>query len=204
MGMERSQRLIPDSLISEFRTVGGRRVYDGGGVMPDVRLDPQYSSRFAITLYSAGLIDDFVGEWSLANRDSREVEPGVFALTDEDWAAFIGFMKDKKVDYESATGSTIDHLRRVAEYERYLTPQAQALIDSLAVSLRDDTPTNLTIHRAEIADLIEDAIVLRTHYQKGVMKHNLATDKTLAQALEVLGNRAEYRDILTSRDTDRR
>jgi carboxyl-terminal processing protease len=203
LGMERSQRLIPDSLISEFRTAGGRRVYDGGGVMPDVRLDPEYSSRFAITVYSAGLIDDFVGEWSLANR-SREVEPGAFALTDEDWAALVRFMEDKKVNYESATGSTLDHLRRVAEYERYLTPQAQALIDSLAVSLRDDTQTNLTIHRAEITDLIEEAIVLRGHYQKGVMKHNLTTDKTLAKALEVLRDRTEYREILTTRDTDRR
>ena len=28
---------VPDSLIREFRTSGGRKVYDGGGVMPDVR-----------------------------------------------------------------------------------------------------------------------------------------------------------------------
>ena len=29
---------VPDSLISEFRTRGGRKVYDGGGISPDVML----------------------------------------------------------------------------------------------------------------------------------------------------------------------
>jgi carboxyl-terminal processing protease len=113
-------------------------------------------------------------------------------------------MKDKPLEYESATGSTLDHLRRVAEYERYLTPRAQALIDSLRVSLRDDTPTNLALYRAELTDLIEDGIVLRTHYQKGVIRHNLGDDKTLDRAVAALSDEVLYKDILTNRDTDRK
>ena len=36
---------VPDSLISAFKTKNGRVVYDGGGVSPDVVVEPQkYSS----------------------------------------------------------------------------------------------------------------------------------------------------------------
>ena len=51
---------IPDSLITEFRTAAGRRVYDGGGVMPDVRVPAEYVSRFAYVVYGKGYIHDFV------------------------------------------------------------------------------------------------------------------------------------------------
>ncbi len=203
-GVGRRQRAIPDSLIGEFRTAGGRKVYDGGGVMPDIRLEPEYNSRFAIALYSEGLVDDFADRWSLANRASREIEPQTFALTDADWADFTQFMEGRKLDYESATGGTVEHLRRVAEYERYLTPEVEALIDSLSTHLRDDTGANLAIYRAEITGLIEDAIVLRRLYRRGVTEHNLASDKILGRAIEVLHDAAEYREILTSRDTERR
>ncbi|MDR2883114.1 MAG: S41 family peptidase [Alistipes sp.] len=203
-GVGRGQRAIPDSLIGEFRTAGGRKVYDGGGVMPDIRLGQEYNSRFAIALYSEGLVDDFADRWSLDNRDSREIAPRTFALTDDDWAGFTQFMAGRKLDYESATGSTLYHLRRVAEYERYLTPEVEAMIDSLSARLKDDTATNLAVYRDEITGLVEDAIVLRRLNRRGVTEHNLAGDKTLDRAIEVLHDISEYRKILTSRDTERK
>jgi carboxyl-terminal processing protease len=206
-GMERNQRAIPDSLIGEFRTAGGRRVYDGGGVMPDVKLEPEYNSRFAVAVYSRGLIDDFAGEWCRSRRaatDAAPIDPATFTLTDRDWADFQKFMEDKPLEYESATGSTLDYLRRVAEYERYLTPESEALIDSLAEKLKDDIPTGLALYRAELTEMIEDAIILRIHYQRGVIRHGLVGDQTLAEAIEVLGDRNEYEDILTHRDTERK
>ena len=33
---------VPDSLISEFKTRGGRKVYDGGGIVPDVPANPKF------------------------------------------------------------------------------------------------------------------------------------------------------------------
>jgi carboxyl-terminal processing protease len=205
LGIEsRRQRQIPDSLINEFRTAGGRRVYDGGGVMPDIRLEPEYSSRFAIVAYSKGLIDDFADQWCLENRDRRTVTPTTFALTDDDWAAFTRFMADKDLDYESMSSQTLGHLRSVAEYERYLTPAVDSLIGRLEAAMRDDTQTNLAVYRNELSDLIEDAIILRGHYSRGVTRHNLATDPTLAAALETLHDTTRYNEILTTKDTDKR
>lgn len=198
------ERVIPDSLISEFRTAGGRKVYDGGGVMPDVKLEAEYNSRFAFVVYSKGFIDDFADAWSLENRTGREVVPGEFALTDDDYNAFVKFMADKDLGYESLTGQTLDRLRSAAEYERYLSPEVGAMIDNLATALRDDNEANLRVYRDELSDLVEDAIILRRHYARGVTVHNLRGDKTLKKAIEIVQNGAEYREILTSRDTERK
>src|SRR5699024_2357044 len=110
---------IPDSLITEYRTAAGRRVYDGGGVMPDVRVPAEYVSRFAYIVYGKGYVHDFVDDYMRRNR-GREIVPGAFALTDEDYADFVEFMRDKDVEWESETERLLGQLKEAAEAERYL------------------------------------------------------------------------------------
>jgi len=200
----RSERVIPDSLVNEFRTAGGRRVYDGSGVMPDVRVAEEYGSRFAVVVYSRGLIDDFADEWSRRNRGVREVVPGRFALTDGDWADFTAFVRGKELDYESATGMVLDRLKSTAEAERYMTPEVERMIGELAAALKDDDEANLALHRGELTRLAEDAIMLRAHHSRGMIENRLVGDKVLEAALDVLSDGARYRETLTSRDTERK
>ena len=56
---EEGARSVPDSLIREYATQGGRKVYDGGGIEPDLHTEPEYISRFAMTLYALGFIEDY-------------------------------------------------------------------------------------------------------------------------------------------------
>jgi hypothetical protein len=78
------------------------------------------------------------------------------------------------------------------------------MIEELQSALRDDNEANLRLYRDELSGLVEDAIILRRHYSRGVTAHNLPEDKTLAAAIEVLHDPARYREILTSQDTDRK
>ncbi|MDR0907690.1 MAG: S41 family peptidase [Rikenellaceae bacterium] len=193
---------VPDSLVREFRTAGGRRVYDGGGVMPDVRLEPEYNSRFAVIAYSKGYIDEFVDEWSLENR-SREVSPRGFALTDADYAMFVEAMRPKDFGFESVTAEAIRTLRRSAERERYIEDIAP-YIDQIEAALRDDNEANLAHYRTELTELIEDGIILRRHYEQGVSEHNLVGDKAVAQAVAIATDPTRYTEITTTKDTDRK
>lgn len=193
---------VPDSLIREFRTAGGRRIYDGGGVMPDIRLEPEYSSRFAMIAYTKGYIDEFVDKWCLENR-GRDTSPRTFALTDADYRMFTDMLKDKDFGYESATKESIRTLRRNAERERYLDDIAK-YIDEMEAALRDDNEANLALYREELTEIIESDIILRGHYSRGVSEHNIHGDKAIAEAVAILGNPARYAEIITSKDTERR
>ncbi len=194
---------VPDSLIREFHTAGGRKVYDGGGVMPDIRQDGEYSSTYAYIAYTNGHIDEFIEGWMLENRE-REVTPREFSLTDADYADFVRFMGTKRLDYEPLTAESLETLRQSAEVERLMTDEMKAHIDGIAGLLSDSNASGAELYRDELERIIEEGIVLRRHYASGVAEHELTSDKSVARAVETLHDPALYREILTERDTEKR
>lgn len=194
-------RQVPDSLIREFATRNGRKVYDGGGIMPDVRTEPQYVSRFAVTLYVMGFIEDFVDEY-MKRHPAMTVDNRTFDITDADYADFVAFMADKEVPYESETRHALKALREAAEEDRYEEVAAQ--IDRIAAELKDDVQTNLQTYRQEIGESIAGDIVLRHNYAEGVVEHNVARDDEVKRAVALLENPGEYRRILTEQHTERK
>ena len=178
------------------------RVYDGGGVMPDVRVPAEYVSRFAYVVYGKGYIHDFVDGFMRRNRD-REIVPGSFALSDADYADFTAFMQDKDVEWESDTKRLLARLKESAEAERYMD-SIGVYLEGIEANLDDDVRAGLQLYRQELTELIENEIVLRSAYNAGVVEHNMAKDPDVREALAVLNDPERYREILASKDTDRK
>ena len=198
---EGSIRSIPDSLISEFRTAAGRRIYDGGGIMPDIRTEPEYISRFAATLYALGFIEDFGDEY-IRRHGYREIDPATFRITDEDFADFVAFMQDKEVPYESETRRALKLIKDAAKNDRFA--EIGSRIETLEAELHDDTQTNLETYRKQIIESITSDIVLRHAYSAGVIRNSLGGDREVQRAVELLRDTAEYRRILAEQDTERK
>ena len=192
---------IPDSLIREFRTKAGRKVYDGGGIMPDVRMEPRYVSRFAMILYGKGYIEDFVDDYM--RRHPEPVDVDRFALTDADYADFTVFMKDKDVEFQSESKQALAQLREKAKQERYLD-RIESQLAEIERGLKDDKESNLKLYRKELSQIIEDEIILRSHYAQGVTRHRLHSDEEVKAAIELLGDKDRYRTILSTQDTARK
>lgn len=198
---EGSVRTVPDSLISEFTTRAGRKVYDGGGIMPDLCTEPEYISRFAVTLYALGFIEDFGDDYT-RRHPGQQIDLRTFSITDADYADFKAFMKDKQVPYESDTRRALKVLTKAAADDRFEELRAQ--FERVEQELRDDTQTNLDTYREQIVDAINSDIVLRHGYQAGVIEHSLGGDGDVAEAVRVLENPGEYRRITAEQDTRKR
>lgn len=189
---------VPDSLISEFTTRAGRKVYDGGGIMPDVAVEPEYISRFAATLYALGFIEDFGDEFSRENPDLK-IDIRSFSISEKDYDRFVAFMKDKKVPYESDTRRAIKALKKAAENDRF--EELKEKFERAEREIKDDTRTNLETYREQIVEAINNDIVLRHGYAAGVIEHAMAKDKAVEKATEILRDCNEYRRITTEQDT---
>ena len=198
---EGSVRTVPDSLISEFSTRAGRKVYDGGGIMPDIATDPEYISRFALTLYALGFIEDFGDEYTRRNP-GQEIDIRTFSITDADYDDFAEFMKDKEVPYESDTRRALKSLKKAAEDDRFA--ELKETFEKMEIELRDDTQTNLETYREQVIESINNDIVLRHGYQAGVIEHSLAADKEVARAAEILADPQQYVRITSEQDTARK
>ena len=195
-----SVRTVPDSLISEFSTRAGRKVYDGGGIMPDIHTEAEYISRFAATLYALGFIEDFGDEYTRRNP-TLAGDPVRFSITEADYADFAEFMKDKEVPYESDTRRALKALQKAAESDRFA--ELKERFGELEAELGDDTQTNLETYRRQIVESIESDIIQRHAYTSGVIAHSLLADKEVHRAVEALRDTAEYRRITTEQDTEK-
>ena len=193
---------VPDSLIREFQTRNGRKVYDGGGIMPDLRVEAPYVSLFTMNLYGKGYIEDFAAEY-VKKHGFRPVDVDRFRLSDADYADFVAFMQDKEVEVDSETRALLEELEKTAAREKYADRIASEL-ESIRRKIEADKNQELETFRDEISRLIEDDVILYFHYAQGVIRHKLREDSVLDEAVKVLGDEARYASILESRDTPKK
>ncbi len=192
---------IPDSLLTEDRTAGGRRVYDGGGIAPDIKIEPNYVSRFALTLYAMGYMEDWADEY-MRRHNGEKIDVRTFSIGDDEYEDFKRFIADKEVPYQSQTRHAIAALRKAAKDDLYDTTLEEhvAAIEAL---VKDDTASNLETYRREIIDALNAEIVLRHAYNRGVIEHSAASDDTVLRAVELLSSPEEYARILAEQDPPR-
>ena len=185
---------VPDSLVHAFTTRAGRTVYDGGGITPDLRTEPQYVSRFAMTLYALGFIEDFVDDY-MREHAADTIDNRTFSITDADYDRFVAFMQDKEVPYESDTRRVLKSLKTAAGNDRYTELEEE--IARLESQLKDDKLTNLATYRGEITDAINSDVVLRHSYVEGVVDHGLTDDREVAEAVRLIDDPAQLARMLS-------
>ncbi|MBR6661917.1 MAG: S41 family peptidase [Alistipes sp.] len=196
-----NKEIVPDSLISEFKTRNGRKVYDGKGLMPDVKIEPEYISSFAMMLYNLGYVEDFLDGYMRRNPN-LQVDNRTFSISDSDYEDFVKFMADKDVPYESRTRLALESLKKMAKEERYDSDFSDDL-QQIESKLKDQTADNLRHYRAEVMDLLNGDVVLRHNYLEGVVEHNLMSDSTVMKAVELLRDGERYHKILTEQHTSK-
>ena len=191
---------VADSLINEFKTVAGRKVYDGGGIMPDKPIKTKYISSFAATLYLIGVVEDFGDEYIKRNGE-KQIDVKNFSITDEEYADFMRMVEKRDIPYKSESRLALEKLRKALSKERNTSlEESLATIDK---GLKDDKMSNLETFRKEIIESINTNIVLRYAYAEGVIANSLKDDEEVIEAVKLLENNKEYHRILTEQDTMR-
>ena len=193
--------MVADSLIKEFKTAGGRKVYDGGGIMPDKRMKPEYISSFAATLVLMGTVEDYGDEYMKKNH-SKPIDVKTFSITDEDYADFVKMVMEREIPYKSESRAALEKLREALKKERN-TSLGEAL-NAIDKGLKDDKRSNLETFRNEIVEQINQNIVLRYAYAEGVIANTLNNDAEVLEAVKLLANTDEYKRIVTEQNTERK
>lgn len=188
-------RQVADSLTRAFQTAGGRTVHDGGGITPDLKMEPQYISRFALTLYSLGFIEDFVDEYMKRHAaDTAPFDIDHFSITDKEYEEFVAFMESKEVPYESASRRMLKAMKQAADEDNFVELEREIAL--MEENLKDDTQTLLETYRTEIIGTINNDIILRHAYSEGVTRHNLHSDPEVKRSTALLQDAEAYKAIL--------
>lgn len=184
---------IPDSLVHEFRTKTGRIVKDGGGILPDLLVEPQLLSGMTTNLIYQNMIFDYATRFR--NTHEQIAPTATFDLTDADYHDFREFLVSEKFTYETASENDLDDLIKSTQKEKYYD-QSQAIIEELRTKLSHNLDKDLQLFKPEIRTMLADDIIGRYYYQKGRIQYMLRDDNGLTKAQALLAMPDEYRKKL--------
>ncbi len=184
---------IPDSLKKEFTTTHGRKVFDGGGIDPDVKIESPQPAMITQTLFREGVIFDFATQYAYAHATIPEAKS--FSLTDKEYQEFVIWAKNKKISYESSLETELNDLIALARRERSyddLKPQ----LDLIKARIVEGRKNDLINFKDQIKPFLEEEIASRYYFEKGTVEARFKHDDEVKKAMEVLRNSTEYKKIL--------
>lgn len=185
--------IIPDSLISEFKTKNGRIVKNGGGITPDVEVTPETLSQITGELYMRNFIFDYATQYYWSHPSISA--PDQFTFNDKDYTDFRNMLVDRKFSYKTQTEESLNELITNAKKEKYYDMH-KTMFDSLQKEVSHSLDEDLKLFKPEIKELIEDEIISRYFYEEGAIAWSVKKDEQVQKALDVLNNREQYSLIL--------
>jgi carboxyl-terminal processing protease len=180
---------VPDSLTSEFQTKKGRIVYDGGGIIPDLVIEPEQLSNLSAALLTKFMIFDFATKYS--NETASIAAPEEFFITENIYSQFARFLKDNDFEYESESEHLLKQLEKAAKEEKYYS-LAEKDFESLKKRLEPHLDKDLEVFSKEVKSLLENEIVSRFYYQKGAIRSSIDEDRVIQTAIDKLSSDIAY------------
>lgn len=184
---------IPDSLVNEFHTKGGRPVYDGGGIDPDIKMPPPKYSDILSSLFTKYLIFDFATQYMMEHNEIPS--PEEFDINDDIYNEFTEFLSDKDYDYTTLGEKYLSDFKAKAVDEGYFEV-VEAQYNELTKAMMHNKEEDLITFRDEISEILKMEIVTRYYYQKGKIRASLSHDAEVDRAIEILEAPEIYKSIL--------
>ena len=182
---------VADSLKTTFFTKAGRKVYDGGGIDPDITVELEPYPEIIGSLVGNQLIFDFATQFVLDNDSIGR--PGVYEVSDELYEKFVLFLSDKEYEYETKTEKSLAQLIEKAEEEYSDFRTDLEILQEKLLEHKDD---DIHKHQAQISELILSELMTRYYYQEGKIIASLADDIVLDEAISILYDSERYNNIL--------
>jgi len=178
-----------------FYTNKGRKVYGGGGIVPDVLVEREMLSWLAVHLRQQGKFFNFALSYTAKHQNI----PLNFEVTDEILAEFRQYVKDSKFDYKTNTEVELDKMLDVLKDD----PERLAIYDTAIQQMKA-----LVVREKELAyqesddilkTMIRQSVLHKVHGERGFYEGwVLKDDPYIAKAKELLMNKEAYKKLLAT------
>ena len=177
---------------SSFKTKGGRTVYDGGGIMPDIELESGKFSTITTALLKNQVIFNYATQYYYSNKLES---PDEFVFTDANFKEFLIFIKENKFEYETESEKLFSKAMRKTSEENF-KDNIDLSYKQLLTDIKKAKEGMLVANKKEIVTLLSDEILKRYFYREGMYKYHLNHSPEIIEAVSVLKNESRYQKIL--------
>jgi carboxyl-terminal processing protease len=181
-----------------FYTNGGRKVFGGGGIVPDVHIDDPSWTPLEINLWRQGKFFNFAVHYTNIHPDigmDFEVTPTVLQ-------EFENYLEEKEFDYKTETQMQLEGMREELEDD----PERMAIYEASLASIEElidkEKDYNLEQSTDFIKREIKRAVLSKQFGQRGFYEGVVVkNDEHVRKAIEILTHKDEYSRLL-SKDHD--
>lgn len=177
---------------NEFKTKNGRKVFDGGGVFPDIEVPSAAKSDITNALLADNAIFKYATEFYYKNQFSDLNE---FQFGDAQFEGFKSFLKKTNFDYEIETEAAFAKALKQAQ-EDGMEKAIASSYKALKQSIENAKSKEIDKKKLEIQNALKDEIVKRYFYREGLYEYQLTNNEEIAEAIKVLQDTKKYKSIL--------
>jgi carboxyl-terminal processing protease len=184
---------IPDSLIKPFKTKGGRVVFDGGGISPDIILKNDTISNICLKAYAENRFFDFA---NIYHRSHKTIaSPEAFEVDDAMLNKFVAYLGEKGFVFKSEEETLLDRLDSLVAKKagaKEMTAEIAAIRNHVSHGISKQILEN----KADFNYFLTEEIVGRYYYQRGTFPAVMKFDSQLLRSKEIINDMKQYRKLL--------
>jgi len=177
---------------NDFTTRNGRKVQDGGGVLPDIEITSTKANELTTALLNNNVIFDFATDYYYKNQVGNIND---FKFSENDYQNFKGFVSKSNFSFETKTEKTLKAAMTERE-EVIFNTAIENDFKTLLLDIEKSKISALEDYQREIRSKLEDEIIKRYFYREGLYEYYLKNDEAIMAATELLGNASKYSGIL--------
>ncbi|GHA38733.1 peptidase S41 [Salinimicrobium marinum] len=177
---------------NEFSTRNGRKVYDGGGILPDISMETSEYSSITNALLLENAIFDYATEYYYSHNLDK---PEDFEFTDSDYTEFKNYLKTSGFSYKTMTEKHLQEAFETAEDEGFDNKISNTYTEMEKI-IEEEKRMALDEKKAEITSLISDEIIKRYFYKEGLFEYSVQQNPEILEAKKVLLDTGKYNKIL--------
>ncbi len=182
-----------DKPVNTFKTRNGRKVTDGGGVLPDVVIDKPETLSLTKTLYRSDAFFNFITNYTFEHPTIAQ--PDQFKLDDSVFTDLMTYLRNHPDEFQTKSDKSIKEAVESMEKDD-LDDLIQSDYETFKRSVTNKKITLLQQNAEEIKKKLTENIVRRYYFKKGEYQQKMAFDPVIVQAKELLKQPNKYRKIL--------
>ena len=192
-GEDGSVKRKADSLKVAFKTKGGRTVYDGVGIDPDIKIEPEKLNPISIALLQKNILFDFATDY----RAKHEAigSPKNFTLTANQYDDFIAFVTKQDFTYTTRSEKLIEELKMTATGEKTFAA-IEPDYETMKKAMIHDKKQDLIKDKKQIMGILEEEIASRYALNAGRIEASFKNDEEIAKAIEILSDESKWKTLL--------
>ncbi len=177
---------------NDFKTRNGRKVQDGGGVLPDVEISTLQTNMLTKALLAENIIFDYATKYHY-NKSLQSENDFNFSATD--FNDFKQFVSQSDFAFETAAEKALKEAM-VGEDAAFYGTAVQENYKDLLLAMNKSKITALDKYQKEIQKNLEDEILKRYFYREGLYTYYLKNDEAILTATALLADSEKYSGIL--------